>query len=126
KELKAFIQQQLMRTKRHYTTKTIEMATKHILVDELIAGVDAALDLLKTWLGMWIHLSLSICRLGGDNRYEFAYAYAKVILKMPWNYNTTKIQYYIQELEYNIDSGTEFQDFGLCEALKDPAFFEEF
>ncbi|CAG8454683.1 13186_t:CDS:2 [Gigaspora rosea] len=74
-----------------------------ILVDELVAGVDAALYSLKTWLGMWVHLPLGICRLGDDNEQEFVFTYAKVIFKMPWNSNA-QIQYYIQEHEYDTDS----------------------
>ncbi|RIB00748.1 hypothetical protein C2G38_2233112 [Gigaspora rosea] len=77
-----------------------------ILVDELVAGVDAALYSLKTWLGMWVHLPLGICRLGDDNEQEFVFTYAKVIFKMPWNSNA-QIQYYIQEHEYDTDSVKE-------------------
>ncbi|CAG8741236.1 35001_t:CDS:2 [Gigaspora margarita] len=73
-----------------------------ILVVGLTSGVEAALDSLEKWLGMWLYLPLSMCRLGGD----------RVILKVSLNHNPTiKEECYIKELENEIDMKPELQDF---------------
>src|SRR2546430_12081715 len=47
-------------------------------------GAQKALELHQKWLNCWLHLPLSICRLGGKYGQEFARSFAHIVLGIPW------------------------------------------
>ncbi|CAB4445243.1 unnamed protein product [Rhizophagus irregularis] len=75
------------------------------LINGLQNEVKKAFELNVKWLNCWLHLPLSICRLGGSHGKQFARSFAHIVF----------------DLENN-----NINDFGLMEALKDQAFYIEF
>ncbi|CAB4404966.1 unnamed protein product [Rhizophagus irregularis] len=53
------------------------------LIQDLERGTQKALELHQKWLDCWLHLPLSICRLGGKYGREFARSFAHIVLGMP-------------------------------------------
>ena len=49
----------------------------------LVSDINKAVDSLEHWMGMWLHLPLSVCQLGGKYGHEFARSYLYVRLKIP-------------------------------------------
>ncbi|CAB4435112.1 unnamed protein product [Rhizophagus irregularis] len=96
-------------------------------VNGLVSGIDSALNSLETWMGMWLHLPLSICRLGGNYGHKFACSYLNTIIGLPWKYvPNLKELCYAKQLELDLENQKELNDFGLHMALNNPLFKEEF
>jgi len=84
------------------------------------------LELHQKWLDCWLHLPLSICRLGGEHGREFAHSFIYVVLNIPWSSPPSLRELcYAKFIETDINTG-EINDFGLSEALKDLDFKTEF
>ncbi|RIB02031.1 hypothetical protein C2G38_2150184 [Gigaspora rosea] len=66
------------------STYTLDNHQLNKLTLDIERGTQKALELYQKWLNCWLHLPLSICRLGGKYGQEFARSYAYVILKTPW------------------------------------------
>ncbi len=89
-------------------------------------GIKATLESFSKWMECWIHLPLSICRLGGDHGPEFARAIASKILGQTFeNELTWREELYIEFLEENFSEGIT-KSFGLFDALKEDDFLEQF
>jgi hypothetical protein len=96
------------------------------LIENLELAAKRSLEVFQKWMNCWLHLPLSICRLGGSYGHEFAKAYANVILDLHWsNIPTLHQLVYKKILENDIEEGTT-NDFGLSDALADPIFQNEF
>ncbi|CAJ0877251.1 12759_t:CDS:2, partial [Entrophospora sp. SA101] len=54
------------------------------LYDSLERGIIKALEHFENWMLPWLHLPLSICRLGGDNGQAFARSYYYVFFSKSW------------------------------------------
>ncbi|RIB00957.1 hypothetical protein C2G38_2150669 [Gigaspora rosea] len=77
-------------------------------------------------LDCWLHLPLSVCRLGGKYEREFARSFAYIVLGMPWlSVPSLRELCYMKFIELDIKHSV-FNDFGLSDALKDPMFNYEF
>ncbi|CAG8752963.1 3972_t:CDS:2, partial [Dentiscutata erythropus] len=92
----------------------------------LYTGIESTLNGFIKWMKTWIHLPLSVCRLGGVNGPEFACTFLivffnKNFLKAP----TPKEISYIKLLKEDLSSGC-LNTFGLLKALAHHDFFEEF
>ncbi|RIB25071.1 hypothetical protein C2G38_2241643 [Gigaspora rosea] len=96
------------------------------LISDLECGIKKALQFHQKWLDCWLHLPLSICCLGEMHGQEFARSHAYVVLEVPWSSVPTLQELcYAKFLELDIKCD-EFNDFGLSDALNDPAFNYEF
>ncbi|CAI2195196.1 14020_t:CDS:2, partial [Funneliformis geosporum] len=90
------------------------------------SGLIKALKAFKRWMDPWMHLPLSICRLGGIHGPDFAVAIVKVILNIPLLHEPTSIQKkYIDGLINDLNVG-KGDSFGLFQALEDSEFQEQF
>lgn len=89
-------------------------------------GIKAALESFSKWMECWIHLPLSVCRLGGDYGPEFARAVASKILNQTFeNELTWREELYIKFLEEDFSKGI-ITSFGLFDALKEDNFLGQF
>ncbi len=89
-------------------------------------ATEKSLEVFQKWMNCWLHLPLSVCRLGGSYGHEFAKAYANVILGLHWSNTPTLRQLtYTKFLESDIVEGIT-NDFGLFDALMDSTFKDEF
>ncbi|RGB37160.1 hypothetical protein C1646_757211 [Rhizophagus diaphanus] len=80
-------------------------------VNGLVTGIVSALNSLETWMGMWLHLPLSICRLGG---HIFACSYLNAIIGLPWKYvPSLKELCYAKQLRLDLENQKELSNFGL-------------
>ena len=96
-------------------------------INGLVAGIDKALSSLETWMGMWLHLPLSICRLGGKNGPKFACSYLNAIMGLPWKQVPSLRELcYAEQLKLDLRNQKEFNDFGLHIALNNSLFKQEF
>jgi hypothetical protein len=74
----------------------------------------------------WIHLPLSVCRLGGDYGQEFAHAFLHVFFsKQPRSNISQRESSYIEFLKEDLQNEA-INTFGLMEALQEPNFLKEF
>jgi hypothetical protein len=97
------------------------------LIQKLGLGLQKGFELHQKWFDSWLHLPLSICRLGGNNAHQFACSYWHVILKKPWpKIPSLKELCYAQFLMEDITTHKEIGDFGLGIALTNESFFQEF
>src|SRR5438128_2240815 len=93
---------------------------------QLKHGLKAAFESFSKWMECWIHLPLSVCRLGGEHGPEFAQAVASKILNHSFATELTWLgKYYLEFLEGDLSNGT-CKSFGLFEALNDDDFLEQF
>jgi len=96
-------------------------------INGLVAGIDKALSSLETWMEMWLHLPLSICRLGGKNGPKFACSYLNAIMGLPWKQVPSLRELcYAEQLKLDLRNQKEFNDFGLHIALNNSLFKQEF
>src|SRR5207244_5854660 len=67
---------------------------------QLKHGLKAAFESFSKWMECWIHLPLSVCRLGGEHGPEFAQAVASKILNHSFATELTWLgKYYLEFLE---------------------------
>lgn len=85
-------------------------------------GITKALESFSKWMECWIHLPLSVCRLGGDHGPEFARA---VVSKILHQYFETELTWREELLEEDLSKGIA-QSFGLFDVLKEDEFREQF
>ncbi|CAG8833460.1 21793_t:CDS:1, partial [Racocetra persica] len=84
--------------------------------ESLRTGVENALDGFVKWMEVWVHLPLNICRLGGENRPEFAYAFLNIFFNKNSSKNPTLQEIsYVQILKEDLSNGRP-NTFGLLEA----------
>ncbi|GET56581.1 hypothetical protein GLOIN_2v1761399 [Rhizophagus irregularis DAOM 181602=DAOM 197198] len=96
------------------------------LCESLKSGVEHALNGFAKWMKVWIHLPLSVCRLGGDYGSDYARAFLHVFYSRPESdYSTLQEKSYIKSLQEDIINNNK-NTFGLLEALSDQNFFEQF
>jgi len=96
------------------------------LINGLQNGVKKAFELNVKWLNCWLHLPLSICRLGGSHGKQFARSFAHIVLGENWKQVPTLCELlYANYLKIDLENNN-INDFGLMEALKDQAFYIEF
>lgn len=108
-------------------TNILEDEEFELLVNDLINGIEKALSSFQTWMENWMHLPLSLCRLGSNNGSDYALSYIKVIFKKDWiRVPSLKAICYAIQLQEDIDNNPEFNDFGLSLALEDSKFHDEF
>ncbi|CAB4447019.1 unnamed protein product [Rhizophagus irregularis] len=94
--------------------------------DQNLKSLPAAFELNVKWLNCWLHLLLSICRLGGSHGKQFARSFAHIVLGENWKQIPTLCEFlYANYLKINLENNN-INDFGLMEALKDQAFYIEF
>jgi hypothetical protein len=98
-----------------------------ILFNNLEHGIMEALNHFEKWLLQWLHLPLSVCRLGGNNARPFASSFYHVILQKPWISPPSDLELrFAQVLEDDKNNGI-VNDFGLHELLlHNNDFLEEF
>ncbi|CAG8787821.1 9670_t:CDS:1, partial [Racocetra persica] len=97
-----------------------------IFCESLHNRIKHALRGFVKWIETWIHLPLSICWLGGENRPDFARAFLKVFFnKDSSKISTPKEISYVKLLKEDL-SNRRSTTFGLLEALSHYDFFEEF
>jgi len=96
-----------------------------VFCESLANGVKKASDSFKKWLECWIHLPLSICRLGSNNGPTFACAFL-VFYNLQISLTPSPMEIsYVESLKQDIQQ-ENLNTFGLKEALQDPDFFREF
>ena len=95
------------------------------LYEALQTGVNQALNGFLKWMLPWIHLSLSVCQLGGDYGQEFARAFLHVFFSKQHSNTSWRESSYIEFLEKDLQNKT-INTFGLMEALQEPNFLKEF
>lgn len=96
------------------------------LTNKIENGLIKALETFKKWMDPWMHLPLSICRLGGTHGPDFAFAIAKVVINAHLPDEPTSVQKkYINELVNDLKTGKK-ESFGLFQALEDNEFQEQF
>jgi hypothetical protein len=96
------------------------------LISGLQNGIKKAFELNEKWLNNWLHLPLSICRLGGSHGKLFARSFAHVMLGENWKQVPTLREIlYANYLRIDLENNN-INDFGLIEALKDQTFYMEF
>ncbi|CAG8527693.1 9572_t:CDS:2, partial [Funneliformis caledonium] len=72
-----FFIEELMEVTKVLTEQQIEK-----LIGDLELAAEKSLEVFQKWMNCWLHLPLSICRLGGSYGHEFAKAYANVVLDL--------------------------------------------
>ncbi|CAG8748561.1 13806_t:CDS:1, partial [Ambispora leptoticha] len=96
------------------------------LFDSLERDINKAYEHFLKWMSSWVHLPLSICRLGGNSGHEFARTFYNVVLQLPWPSEPTEREIeFAQQLrdDFKISNNT----FGLLEELLDSLeFMDEF
>ncbi|PKK68701.1 hypothetical protein RhiirC2_713177 [Rhizophagus irregularis] len=95
------------------------------LYEALQTGVNQALNGFLKWMLPWIHLPLSVCRLGGDYGQAFARAFLHVFFSKQHSNISQRESYYIEFLKKDLQNET-INTFGLMEALQEPNFLKEF
>ncbi|CAB4406047.1 unnamed protein product [Rhizophagus irregularis] len=96
------------------------------LCESLRTGVEQALNGFIKWMGVWIHLPLSICSLGGNHGSEYASAFLQVFYSCSESYSLTlQESLYVKYLQQNIVDQNQ-NTFSLLEALSDQNFFDQF
>ena len=98
-----------------------------ILFNSLEHGITKALESFQKWFSQWLHLPLTVCRLGGDNAQSFASSFYHVILQKPWISLPSDFELqFAQNLMDDKNDGIT-SDFGLSELLyQNSSFLEEF
>ncbi|CAJ0826766.1 16725_t:CDS:2, partial [Entrophospora sp. SA101] len=83
------------------------------LYDSLERGIIKALEHFENWMLPWLHLPLSICRLGGDNGQAFARSYYYVFFSKSWVNEPSQIEInYAEQLQNDLENFFT-DDFGL-------------
>ncbi|CAG8662752.1 2195_t:CDS:2 [Ambispora gerdemannii] len=108
------------------STEIMDNSKIELLVKKLELEIQKDLELHQKWLNCWLHLPLSLCRLGENNAQQFAHSYWYVVLKKPWSkVPSLKELCYAKYLEIDVKE-ENFNDFDLKDALTDEMFFQEF
>ena len=93
---------------------------------KLNRGINVALESFSKWMECWIHLPLSVCRLGGDYGPEFARAVASKILNQSFEIELSwREESYTEFLDEDLSKGLN-NSFGLFDALKETEFQSQF
>ncbi|KAF0551169.1 hypothetical protein F8M41_023585 [Gigaspora margarita] len=82
---------------------------------------------LQKWMSVWIHLPLSICRLGGNHGPEYACVFLQVFefeFQFESNCPTLHEKIYIKHLQQDLIDQNQ-NTFGLLEALSDNNFYKQ-
>nr|CAG8662748.1 6400_t:CDS:2 [Entrophospora candida] len=97
------------------------------LYDSLERGIIKALEHFENWMLPWLHLPLSICRLGGDNGQAFARSYYYVFFSKSWVNEPSQIEInYAEQLQNDVENFFT-DDFGLQNRLtQNQEFKKEF
>nr|CAG8658254.1 12287_t:CDS:2 [Entrophospora candida] len=96
------------------------------LTNKIENGLVKASETFKKWMHPWMHLPLSICRLGGAHGPDFAFAIAKVVVNIDFLDEPTNIQKkYMDQLINDLEVGKR-ESFGLFQALENNEFQEQF
>lgn len=97
------------------------------LYDSLERGIIKALEHFESWMLPWLHLPLSICRLGGDNGQAFARSYYYVFFSKSWVNEPSQIEInYAEQLQNDVENFFT-DDFGLQNCLtQNQEFKKEF
>ncbi|CAG8717298.1 hypothetical protein RhiirA5_434309 [Rhizophagus irregularis] len=77
------------------------------LCKSLQTGVKKALDGFIKWMGVWIHLPLSICSLEGNYGLEYASAFLQVFYSYSKSYSLT----FLLEALFNQNFFDQFNNF---------------
>ncbi|RIB24662.1 hypothetical protein C2G38_2139166 [Gigaspora rosea] len=98
-----------------------------VFFEDLEKGINKALNHFEKWFAPWLHLSLVVCRLGGNNARSFASSFYCVVLKKPWAKSPDDLELrFAEELEDDLRNG-KTDSLGLYELLlQDNDFFHEF
>ena len=125
--------QEISKSSDDYFAEEVEEMSNIIQESELQShhfklnrGVEVALESFSKWMECWIHLPLSICRLGGDYGPEFAWAVASKILNHSFeNELSWREESYAEFLDEDLLKGLK-NSFGLFNALKEIEFRSQF
>jgi len=125
--------QEISKSSDDYFAEEVEEMSNIIQESELQShhfklnrGVEVALESFSKWMECWIHLPLSICRLGGDYGPEFARAVASKILNHSFeNELSWREESYAEFLDEDLLKGLK-NSFGLFNALKEIEFRSQF
>ena len=125
--------QKVIESPNYYFADELNEANSILSEDEsqnfcskLNLGIKKSLESFSKWMECWIHLPLSVCRLGGDHGPEFARAIAFVIMNYTFEINPSWYETsYIKILKEDL-SKEKKESFGLFEALKENDFTEQF
>ncbi|RIB27343.1 hypothetical protein C2G38_2160853 [Gigaspora rosea] len=81
----------------------LSLDTINSLSESLQVGIEHAFDGFVKWMSVWIHLPLSICRLGGNRGPEYARAFLQVFeFQSESNCPTIYEKIYIEHLQQDL------------------------